>query len=228
MIKLLSLDSKQGKAARAGRKPPPRKRGRPESDYSARDLILFGASVSIAKLGYQNTSVKDIISAANVARGTFYRLFQSKEEAFVALYERATLSLFTTVAKAVADASLPIEKLEAGINAYIQTHASFPGLVREFTIEAMRPNSILERLHQETISKYIQLFIEGYFQVRGKRIDPFVMEGLVAAINRVVSMHTTQAENGVIDFERCRRVVMRIVVATLAEGEEVPPLPVMP
>lgn len=53
-----------------------------------RDRILTAATGVFAKRGYQGTTVDHIVSAAQVAVGSFYALFDGKEDCFVAAYDR--------------------------------------------------------------------------------------------------------------------------------------------
>jgi len=52
-----------------------------------RDAILQGAREVFGKSGYYAASVGDIVDAAEVARGTFYKYFDSKRDAFAAILD---------------------------------------------------------------------------------------------------------------------------------------------
>jgi AcrR family transcriptional regulator len=50
--------------------------------------LLSAATAVFARKGYWTASISDIIEAAGVARGSFYRYFQSKQQIFVAIVDQ--------------------------------------------------------------------------------------------------------------------------------------------
>jgi AcrR family transcriptional regulator len=63
--------------------PDPGKRER--SKAANRQAILDAARRVFAQLGYETATVRDVIRATDLAAGTFYNYFKSKEEVFEAL-----------------------------------------------------------------------------------------------------------------------------------------------
>lgn len=53
-----------------------------------RKELLHAATTVFASKGYWTASISDIIEAAGVARGSFYRYFQSKQQVFVAIVDQ--------------------------------------------------------------------------------------------------------------------------------------------
>jgi AcrR family transcriptional regulator len=53
-----------------------------------RKELLDAATTVFASKGYWTASISDIIEAAGVARGSFYRYFQSKQQIFVAIVDQ--------------------------------------------------------------------------------------------------------------------------------------------
>jgi AcrR family transcriptional regulator len=72
-----------------GRAP---RRKREETKAENRAAILNAARVVFAELGYGATTVRDIIRA-NLASGTFYNYFKSKEEVFQAINDETALRI---------------------------------------------------------------------------------------------------------------------------------------
>jgi AcrR family transcriptional regulator len=64
---------------------------REETKASNRQAIIDAARVVFAELGYGATTVRDIIRATELASGTFYNYFKSKEEVFQALQDETAL-----------------------------------------------------------------------------------------------------------------------------------------
>ena len=50
-----------------------------------RRAILDAARVVFARIGYEATNIRDIIRETDLASGTFYNYFKSKEEVFEAI-----------------------------------------------------------------------------------------------------------------------------------------------
>jgi AcrR family transcriptional regulator len=73
----VDLDAKRGK--------------REETKASNRQAIIDAARRVFAELGYGATTVRDIIRATELASGTFYNYFKSKEEVFQALQDETAL-----------------------------------------------------------------------------------------------------------------------------------------
>ena len=81
---------------------------RPSSDVLTADQRerLFEATVNlIAKRGYRGTSVDQIVTAAGIDHRAFYALYASKEECFLAAFDRIVAEATAAVAAAVADLS---------------------------------------------------------------------------------------------------------------------------
>ncbi|HEV8320474.1 MAG TPA: helix-turn-helix domain-containing protein [Myxococcota bacterium] len=62
-----------------------------------RDTILRGARVAFGRRGYHATSISEIVAAAGVARGTFYKYFDSKRDAFAAILDDLVLVVWQQV-----------------------------------------------------------------------------------------------------------------------------------
>jgi AcrR family transcriptional regulator len=77
-------------------KPAPGKtprRKREDTKTENRAAIMEAARKVFAELGYGATTVRDIIRATNLASGTFYNYFKSKEEVFQALNDDTALRI---------------------------------------------------------------------------------------------------------------------------------------
>jgi AcrR family transcriptional regulator len=89
-----------------------------------RSQLLAAASRSFAAKGYHRTGVADIVAEAGVARGTFYRHFQSKREAFTAVLQAMMLDVVRVVQPI--DVNAPIAE---------QVWANLDRLVRAIMVE---------------------------------------------------------------------------------------------
>ncbi|MGH3470047.1 MAG: TetR/AcrR family transcriptional regulator, partial [Thermocrispum sp.] len=100
---------------------------RDEVERSQRDRLLLAAADAMTEKGYARTVVEDIIKRAGVSRETFYRLFGSKLDCFMAAFERAGELLVNHIADSgsgVAAACEPVERFAALFDAYLDGLAS--------------------------------------------------------------------------------------------------------
>lgn len=92
---------------------------------SKRDAVLDAATRLFALQGYENTEVDAIAAAANVAKGTIYFHFQTKEKLFLAVADYGMRRLTDHVLKTLNGLTDVIEILRtAGVEAasFFQTH----------------------------------------------------------------------------------------------------------
>jgi AcrR family transcriptional regulator len=91
---------------------------RERSKAANRAAILEAARRVFSQLGYEATSVRDIIRGTDLASGTFYNYFKSKEEVFEALQDDGARR-FRPVLRAQAEAAETFEDyVRAAIGAY--------------------------------------------------------------------------------------------------------------
>lgn len=76
---------------------------------STREAILVAASKLFRKQGFAETGVEQITAAANVAKGTFYQHFESKDEILLALIRREEETLTAEVARRLSETDQPLE-----------------------------------------------------------------------------------------------------------------------
>jgi AcrR family transcriptional regulator len=70
--------------------------------------------------GFADTTVDDIVARAGVAKGAFYHHYDSKESVFTKVIELIQASLASEVAAVAIKAATPVDKLRAGMGAYIE------------------------------------------------------------------------------------------------------------
>jgi AcrR family transcriptional regulator len=91
---------------------------------SRRTQLLRAASRSFAAKGYHGTGVADIVAEAGVARGTFYRHFESKREAFTAVLQDMMREVVSVV-----------QPIDIGAPIAEQVWANLDRLVRAIMVE---------------------------------------------------------------------------------------------
>jgi len=93
----------------------------------------------VAERGYPETRVVDVISLAGVSRKTFYELFDSKEDCFLAAYDVLLGNLLGDTAEGFE--SRPgapwAERMEAGLSALLEHLAKHPDEARFAIVEVL-------------------------------------------------------------------------------------------
>ncbi|KAA0092741.1 TetR/AcrR family transcriptional regulator [Mycolicibacterium sp. P1-18] len=156
---------------------------RDEVQTHQRERIFAALEVEMSVKGYGETSVGDIVKSAGVSRQTFYELFDSKRECFIASYERrqgAVIDqIFTT---STTDA--PLVRFAALLKAYLEVMSHRPDISLLYLsgIAAAGPKAAAIRVEKQ------QQFVDGLaalFDAHTDR-DLFACRTLVAAISALV------------------------------------------
>ena len=87
---------------------------RERKKLQSRKMILEAAISEFSKKGYKETSVADIMAAADLGTGTFYNYFASKEELLFSLLGRLSEMIRMALAEARAAERTSLELLELG------------------------------------------------------------------------------------------------------------------
>jgi AcrR family transcriptional regulator len=99
---------------------------------------LLDAMISVgAEVGYHDACVAKVIAAAGVSRRTFYDLFRSKDECFLAAYEDVASCLLAFVAKARADGRAPYERIQRTVGAFFEFWAEEPDAASTCVVEVL-------------------------------------------------------------------------------------------
>jgi AcrR family transcriptional regulator len=97
---------------------------------SKRTALMQAAVRVFAEKGYHAATVRDVVTDAGVAIGTFYFYFPDKETLFVHLYEETADFLVQTLQQAVNSRSLLPQQVGAGLSAYLNIALYEPAVVQ--------------------------------------------------------------------------------------------------
>jgi AcrR family transcriptional regulator len=138
-----------GEARRAPHQLPSGRHGLLPSFVAAnqRERILSAVAQAAAELGYVEMSVEAITARAGVSRRTFYEHFKNKEDAFLATYDALLHQLVMHTQRAYLQETAVMERLRAGISAYLQFLANEPEFARTCIVEvlAVGPRALARR-----------------------------------------------------------------------------------
>ena len=112
--------------------------GRPRDEAlqeRRREEILSQAETIFAQHGYPNTDVQWIADALEVSKGTVYRYFPSKEELFLETVRRGVRRMREHLDRAAQSVPDSVERIAAGVRAYLEFFKANPSLVELFIQE---------------------------------------------------------------------------------------------
>lgn len=122
---------------KASRQPPGSEPvSRDEAPADQRRRILEATAELVAEQGFQAATIEAIVRRARVGYATFYKSFDDKEAAFLALLDEAVGVLTARVKEAYEREREWPDQVAAGLGALFETIAAFPAVARACLVEA--------------------------------------------------------------------------------------------
>ncbi|HST56059.1 MAG TPA: TetR/AcrR family transcriptional regulator [Solirubrobacteraceae bacterium] len=120
--------------------PPMLPRGRralPREDYLTiqRARLIAAMNESAATRGYAATSLRELTRLAGVSKSTFYEVFATKEDCFLAAFESSMQRAREQVLAAYDSDEPWLERLRSALGAFLELAAREPGLTRMYLLE---------------------------------------------------------------------------------------------
>lgn len=189
---------------------------------SQRTRLLDAVGRAVADKGYSGATIDDIVRAAGVSKMTFYQHFRDKEDCFVAAYEAAGEELFERVRAANTRPEGWLERMAAGIRAYLTWLAGDPALARAFLIEVAAAGPRAAECRERVRDRYAELMRELQDEARADipslpRLPAEIFHALVAAVDDLVVRRIR--ESGAEDLPRLEPILLHLEVALLAGPE---------
>ena len=151
--------------------------------HQHRGRLLEGMATAVARKGYAETTIADIVAEASVSRRTFYEHFATKADCLVALYEAASHNALKVLREAIAQPQEWEQRVEQALRAYLECMASNPVLMRTLFIEILHlgaPGLASRRRVNQEIADYM-------LQVVGRdRVTPELAMAVVGGIHELV------------------------------------------
>jgi AcrR family transcriptional regulator len=190
--------------------------------------ILRAAMAVFGRLGYADARVEDILEEARISRPTFYRYFRSKEDVFHAVDEVVSMSFLQTWTSAVAGVDNPAQKLEKGVDAYLQWLYATGPVASTMRRHSTHPEYYVARRREEGLRMIVDVFREETFRTVGEEYDPWLFSMLQAATEHAGELLIREGLRPG-DAKRAKESMMRILAATLSQGDlPLPPIPKAP
>src|SRR5256885_4857607 len=134
-----------------------------------RELILRAATRVFARNGYFNSKVADIAHAADVADGTVYLYFKSKEEILHSIFDENVAEAIAAARRLIEGITDPREKLRRVAALHLERLGADRDLAVVFQVELRGSTKFMREFSAAGFAEYLallrQIFEEG--QVAG-------------------------------------------------------------
>src|SRR4051812_25175670 len=122
-----------------------------------RESILRAATRVFARNGYFNSKVADIARAADVADGTVYLYFKSKEEILHSIFDQNMADAIAAGRKLIEQLSDPREKLRQIAKLHLQRLGGDRELAIVFQVELRGSTKFMEEFSAAGFAEYLKL-----------------------------------------------------------------------
>lgn len=209
---------------------------RPKESCPHREAILDAAWDLLLKHGYKGMTIDELANAVNVAKGTVYLYFESKEDVALSVIERWHQQTQVTLRSIIRGKGTCAERLhqlivERVLSKFLRVQQLTHGL--DELMVPLRPR-LLQRRHRYHESEsliFAELLIEGRTRGEFEFDDPFAVGfAIVQATNSLLPYSLSPCEIGAIDVVRERTTVLadllvRAVLRHTLPDDEVGPVP---
>src|SRR3989440_1219583 len=125
-----------------------------------RELILRAATRIFARNGYFNSKVADIARAADVADGTVYLYFKSKEEILHSIFDQNMAEAIAAGRKLIKALSDPRQKLRRVARLHLERLGADRDLAVVFQVELRGSTKFMEEFSAAGLAEYLRLIRE--------------------------------------------------------------------
>ncbi len=183
-----------GKATRQPPGPEPVSRAEQAADQRRR--ILEATADLVAEQGYVNTTIEQIVRAAKVGYATFYKHYDDKPAAFLALLDAAIERTAYAVEEAFDREDGPwADKVAAGLGALLKQVAAHPNVARACLLEAPTAGPQAAARHEEALRRFAPLLRPGReLNPRQERLPASLEDTLIGGVVWVVNQRLLAGE----------------------------------
>lgn len=152
----------------------------PDKAQETRNRILDAAIVVFAEKGYHDARVDEIVQESNSSKGSVYFHFPSKQEIFWAVIDKFVLKLESNLTQAISTRQHGVEKVEAALNACLETFERYGSLAKIFLIQASGLGVAFESKLQDIHERFAAL-IKSYLDLAVSEGDLVPLDTEVAS-----------------------------------------------
>lgn len=152
-----------------------------------RERVLAAAAAVFAEHGYRATTVDRLVAAGQVGVGTFYSLFDGKQDCFLRLYDRVVDDARERLAAAAAEGTWA-ERVRAGLGALLALVDAEPERAQVVLVEAPAAGPEARRRRDEALAELTAALRAGRSVGGAAEAPPRFEEAAVAGLAWVVGL----------------------------------------
>ncbi|MCD4650751.1 MAG: TetR/AcrR family transcriptional regulator [Candidatus Cloacimonetes bacterium] len=153
-----------------------------KKQFSKRQAIIKAGIEIITEKGFHCTKISDIARKANVADGTVYLYFKSKDDLMIKSFDYLMTAKLQSMKEMVRDIENPLERLQKFFALHVKMFSSNPHIVRYITIE-------LYQCPEFSKEKEIRTMLHEHFNYIKQLYDEAIEQKLIKPINTKVLIH---------------------------------------
>jgi TetR/AcrR family transcriptional regulator, fatty acid metabolism regulator protein len=161
----------------------PRKSAR-NGTANKREAILRAATQVFARNGYFNSKVADIARAADVADGTVYLYFKSKEEILHSIFDQNMAGAMAACHKLIEKVSDPREKLRRIAALHLQRLGADRDLAVVFQVELRGSTKFMQEFSAAGFAEYLNLLCRIFEE--GQRAGTFRKDLSAKVVSKIL------------------------------------------
>lgn len=178
-----------------------------------RTNIQLAAIPVFARKGIGETTVNDLLDAAQVSRRTFYKYFSNKMDVLESIYQTAVVLLLNRFRGMRAAAGSDEAWLRDMVRCFFDYHLAVGPIIRLMQEEAMRTDSPLAA-HRQRAHLEMAALLDERLQATGQVVDPLTFRALIWALE-AASMDLLGGAASRQRIEHARAVLGDLLIAVL-------------
>ena len=155
------------------------------------DRITAGMISTVARNGYHEATITDIVEAAGVSRRTFYEHYNSKEECFFATFDAIADFMRNAANESVSEDDPWPEQVKGKLASQLEIYAANPDLARFTLIAPGRAGEGIAERYQRAADHSLKEFAKGMpasVEVPSRAVQFSIVGGMATLIiNKVAS-----------------------------------------
>jgi AcrR family transcriptional regulator len=151
-------------------------------------------AATIARYGYDGSSVERIVKRAGVSRRTFYEQFADREQAYLEAYDEAAGCLLERLRAAWEEPGGGAGQLRQCLRSMLETVAAEPRLARTFMIDVLAVGPPALERRERHMRSFAALLERGARAHDGSPAPPLAADGLAAAIYEAVLTRVSRGQ----------------------------------
>ena len=125
-----------------------------------RETILNAAIDVFAQKGFHHARVSDVAKAAQVADGTIYLYFKSKDDLLISLFEEKMQQIVESFREAVCQEESAQGRLKRFVELHLNMTAEHPTLAEVLTVELRQSAKFMREYKAPQFGEYLNLLAE--------------------------------------------------------------------